>query len=79
MRNRRGFTLIEMLISVMIFLLISGVAVQFMRRQSGLVARETTRMDALQNAQFAASQLERDLREAVAGVLDIQPTLVQID
>lgn len=79
MRNRRGFTLIEMLISVMIFLLISGVAVQFMRRQSGLVARETTRMDALQNAQFAASQLERELREAGAGVLDIQPMLVQID
>jgi prepilin-type N-terminal cleavage/methylation domain-containing protein len=79
MRERRGFTLIELLISVMIFLLISGVAVQFMRRQSGLVARETTRMDALQNAQFAASQLERELREAGAGVLDIQPMLVQLD
>ena len=79
MRSRRGFTLVEMLMAVMVFAIISGVAVQFMRSQSTLVAREMTRMDALQNAQFATSQMERELREAGAGVLDIQPMLVQMD
>jgi len=79
MRARRGFTLIEMLIAVLVFAVISGAAVQYMRRQSNLVARESTRVDALQNAQFAASQMERELREAGAGVLDIQPMMVQLD
>jgi prepilin-type N-terminal cleavage/methylation domain-containing protein len=79
MRTRRGFTLVEMLIALLVFAVISGAAVQYMRRQSNLVTRETTRADALQNAQFAASQMERELREAGAGVLDIQPMLVQLD
>lgn len=79
MRARRGFTLLELLIAMMLFLVISGVAVQYMRRQSTLVTREATRLDALQNAQFAASQMERELREAGAGVLDIQPMMVQLD
>jgi hypothetical protein len=36
-------------------------------------------MDALQNAEFASTQLERELREAGAGVVDKQPMLVQVD
>ncbi len=79
MRPRRGFTLIEMLLAVLVFAVISGAAVQFMRRQGNLVSRETTRMDALQNAEFAASQMDRELREAGAGVLDVQPMIVQMD
>jgi prepilin-type N-terminal cleavage/methylation domain-containing protein len=79
MRNQRGFTLLEMMMSVTIFAVISGVAVQFMRRQSALVTREATRMDAMQNATYAGSQIERELREAGAGVADIQPMIVQMD
>lgn len=79
MRPRRGFTLIEMLLAVLVFAVISGAAVQFMRRQSNLVTRETARMDALQNAEFAAAQMDRELREAGVGVLDIQPMIVQMD
>lgn len=79
MRNRRGFTIIEVLISMMILLFITGAAVQFMRKQTGLVTRETARMDAMQNAQFSAAQIERELREAGAGVADIQPMMVQAD
>ncbi|MDB4892453.1 MAG: hypothetical protein JWL61_4308 [Gemmatimonadetes bacterium] len=79
MRNRRGFTIAEVAISIMILLVITGAAVQFFRKQTGLVTRETARMDAMQNAQFSAAQIERELREAGAGVADMQPMMVQAD
>jgi prepilin-type N-terminal cleavage/methylation domain-containing protein len=79
MRTRRGFTLPEVLISLFILLIITGAAVQYLRKQTALVTRETSRMDAMQNAQFATSQIERDLREAGAGVADAQPMIVQVD
>ncbi len=77
--NRRGFTLPELLIGMMLLLVITGAATQFMRRQTNLITREAGRMDALQNAEFAATQIERELREAGAGVVDNQPMLVQVD
>lgn len=79
MRNHRGFTLIEVLISMMILMIITGAAVQFLSRQNNLVSRETMRMDALQNAQFASGQLDRELRQAGVGVVDVQPMIVQLD
>lgn len=79
MRRRAGFSLIEVMISLTILLVIMGAAVQFLRRQSSAVATQSQRMDALQNAQFAASEIERDLREAGAGVADAQPMIVQLD
>jgi len=78
-RRRAAFTLIEMMIAITLLMFIIGTAVQFMRKQSNLVSREAVRSDALQNAEFAASQIDRELREAGAGVVDIQPMLVQID
>lgn len=79
MKNRRGFTIVEIAISLILLAVITGAAVQYMRKQTGLVNRETARMDAMQNAQFSASQIERELREAGAGVADAQPMLVQVD
>ena len=79
MRPRRGFSLAEIVISLLLLTIISGAAVQFLRKQTGLVTRETSRMDAMQNAQFAGSQIDRELREAGAGVADAQPMLVQVD
>jgi prepilin-type N-terminal cleavage/methylation domain-containing protein len=79
MRNHRGFTLIEMMVSMTILLFVMGVSVNFLRRQANQVARETTRMDALQNAEFSATQIERELREAGVGVADVQPMIVQAD
>jgi prepilin-type N-terminal cleavage/methylation domain-containing protein len=79
MRTRRGFTLIEVMISVTLLLVIMGAAVQFLRRQTQAVSMETGRMDALSNAGYAASQIERELREAGAGTADNQPMIVQLD
>ena len=79
MRARKGFTIIEVVIAMMLLLVVMGAAVQFLRKQTGLVTRETSRMDAMQNAQFAAAQIDRELREAGVGVADIQPMMVQLD
>ena len=79
MRARKGFTLAEVLVAITLLLFVTGAAVQFMRKQTGLVTREASRMDAMQNAQFAAAQVERELREAGAGVTDFQPIIVQLD
>ena len=79
MRARAGFTLIELVVSLLLLMVITGAAVNLLRKQTAMVSRETSRMDALQNAQFAASQIDRELREAGAGVVDYQPMLVQID
>ena len=79
MRARSGFTIIELVVSLLLLAVIMGAAVNLLRKQTGMVARETSRMDALQNAQFAASQIDRELREAGAGVVDYQPMLVQVD
>ncbi len=79
MRNRRGFTMIEMMISITILLFVMAVTVQYMRKQTDMLTSQTARMDALQNASFAAAQIERELREAGAGVADVQPMLVQLD
>lgn len=79
MSQRRGFTLIEVMISVTVLLVIMGAAVQFFRRQTNAVTAESQRMDAMQNAEFATSQIERELREAGAGVADVQPMIVQLD
>ena len=79
MRTRRGFTITEVVISLVLLMVLMGAAVGFLRKQTGLVTRETSRMDAMQNAQFSAAQIERELREAGAGVADAQPMLVQVD
>jgi prepilin-type N-terminal cleavage/methylation domain-containing protein len=79
MRNRRGFTLIEMMIAVTILVFVMGVTVQYLRKQTNLLTAQTARMDALQNAEFSVSQIERELREAGSGVVDAQPMLVQLD
>ncbi|CAN5923472.1 hypothetical protein BH11GEM2_BH11GEM2_18550 [soil metagenome] len=39
MRPRRGFTLIEIIISLTLLMIITCAAVQFLRKQTGLVTR----------------------------------------
>jgi type II secretory pathway pseudopilin PulG len=77
--DEAGFTLVELLVALTLFLFVIGTAVQYLRKQSTFVAVQSIRSDALQNAEFAVSQVDRELREAGAGVVDIQPMLVQVD
>ena len=41
MRSRRGFTIAEVVISLILLLFIMGAAVQFLRKQTGLVIPAT--------------------------------------
>lgn len=75
-RARRGFTLLEIMISMTLLLTIIGLSTQLFRRQANAVAEQSGRLDAQQNSRFAASMLERELRVAGVGVVDQQPLLV---
>lgn len=83
MRNQRttrrgdaGFTLVEMLITMVILIGITGATVSFFRSQNQSFIDASRRLDALQNARFAISQVERELRTLGAGVAGQQPMLV---
>lgn len=52
------------------------ISTGLLRSQNALVAGQMTREDAEQNARFAATTIERELRMAGIGVVDGQPTLV---
>ncbi len=75
--TRRGFTIIELLIAMTILLAVIAVAVGTFRRSSNLLAAQSGRLEAQQNARFAVTTLDRELRMAGVGVVDVQPILVE--
>lgn len=75
-RPRRGFTLVEMVVSMTILLAVMAIAASLFSRQASAVAGQAGRLDALQNARFALTTIERELRMAGAGTVDAQPILV---
>jgi prepilin-type N-terminal cleavage/methylation domain-containing protein len=76
--RQRGFTLIEMLISLVMVGIVMTGAVRFFRSVSGAVTTTADRMDAMQNLRFGISALDREIRSAGAGTVEIQPTLVYL-
>lgn len=78
-RSRSGFTLFELLIAMTLVLVLLGIGAQFFRRQANLLAAQAGRMEAQQTSQFGIATLERELRVAGVGVVDVQPLLVQAD
>lgn len=76
-RAHRGFTLIEVMISMMLLLVVIATTVQTFRKSSSLLAAQAGRLEAQQNARFAVTTLDRDLRVAGVGVVDGQPLLVE--
>ena len=78
-RHRAGFTLIEVMVSMTLMLVVLGVATNSFRKQSGLIAAQSGRLEAQQTAQFTLSELDRELRLAGVGVADMQPVVVQAD
>lgn len=76
LRARRGFTLIEIMISMTLVLAVIGMSTQLFRRQSNAVSTQAGTLDATQNSRFALSNLDRELRMTGGGVVDRQPMLV---
>src|SRR5487761_2021546 len=74
---RHGFTLLELLVSMILMMVIMTVAVQTVRRSSNLLASQAGSLDAQATARFAISNLDRDLRVAGVGTVPDQPMLVQ--
>jgi prepilin-type N-terminal cleavage/methylation domain-containing protein len=76
---RRGVTLIEMMIAIILFVTVFGLAVPFFRYQARSVSQSSGRLDALQNARYAQNAIDRELRIAGIGVVNNQPLIVQAD
>ena len=77
--RREGVTLIEMMIAIVLFVLVFGLAVPFFRYQARSVSASAGRLDALQNARYAQSAIDRDLRISGIGIVQAQPMIVQAD
>lgn len=76
MLNRRGFTLVELLIAMTVFLVILAAALQALSYQNRGFSRGADEMGVLQNMRYGADQLDQDLRMAGANVTARQPSIV---
>ena len=77
-RRRTGFSLIEVVVAMTVFLVILSFSLPFFNSQSRAVSRASGQGDMVRGLQFAIAQLDRDLRMAGAGTYLQQPMLVQI-
>jgi len=68
-----------MMLSVIILLLVFGIAVPFFRTQIQAMDSHAGRYEAQQNARYGAATVDRELRVAGAGLPDVQPMVVQAD
>jgi len=75
-RREAGFTLVEVLITLVVLAIVTASTVSFFRSQNQSFLNASQRLDVLQNARFAISQVERELRTLGAGVAGQQPMLV---
>jgi prepilin-type N-terminal cleavage/methylation domain-containing protein len=77
-RARAGFSLLEVVVAMTIFLVILSFSLPFFNSQTRAVSRASGQGDMIRGLQFAIAQLDRDLRMAGAGTYAQQPMLVQI-
>jgi prepilin-type N-terminal cleavage/methylation domain-containing protein len=76
MRNRRGMTLIEMIIALTVFSIVLTGALGFMSKQSKGFDKSAVDMGMLQNLSFAGELMEQEFRLAGANVPFKQPAVV---
>lgn len=77
--SRRGFSLLEMMISLVVLSVIMGAAISVLKSQSQSFLRGSARMDLNQNARFALTTIDRTLRTLGAGTTEDQPMLIYGD
>ncbi len=76
LRARRGFTILEMILSMSLLLAIIGMSTNLFRKQATAVTSQYGTLDAQQNSRYALSSMERELRMAGVNVVDAQPMIV---
>jgi len=76
MADRRGVTLVELLVSIVLLGLITTVALTTLGSQSRAFSVGNERLGALQNFRYTINALETDLRTIGSGVPGQQPFLV---
>ncbi len=74
-----GLTLVELLIAMLVFGVVTGSAVSVFRSQSRAFANGVDRMTVLQNLRYAVNTLQGDLRTVGSNVPAIQPFFVYAD
>ncbi len=76
MPNRRGMTLVEMMIALIVFSIVLATSLGFISKQSKGFDKSATDMGMLQNLSFANTLLEQELRLAGANTPYKQPAVV---
>jgi prepilin-type N-terminal cleavage/methylation domain-containing protein len=76
MSNRRGMTLIEMLIAITVFSIVMASTLGFLSKQGKGLDKNSVDMGMLQNLSFAGNLLEQEIRLAGANVPFKQPAVV---
>lgn len=76
MRNRRGVTLIEMVIALTVFTIVLAATLGLMSKASKSLDKNSADMGMLQNLTFASSLLQEELRMTGANVPFKQPAVV---
>ena len=74
---RRGVSLIELMVAIMILGIVGALAVPFFQFQVKSVGQNAGLQEAMLNARFAQSAIDRDVRMAGVGVVRFQPIIVQ--
>ena len=75
-RERRGMTLIEMLVALLIFAIVMAATLRVLNAESRSFSLGTERIAMYQNGRFALNEMEKDLRTSGAGAPDMQPQVV---
>jgi len=76
-RDRRGFSLLELMIAITLLGVVLALTVPFFRTQVQAFGNVAGRDEASQNARYGVSMMDRELRVVGIGVVDPQPMIVQ--
>lgn len=77
-RLRRGMTLVELTVAILIFSFIMAGALSMLNSESRRFRLGGEKAAMYQNGRFALNEMEKDLRTSGAGAPDMQPQLVYI-
>ncbi len=76
--SRRGMTLIEMMIAIVIFGFVMAGALKVLNAESRSFSLGSERVAMYQNGRFAINEMEKDMRTSGAGAPDMQPQIIYV-